>query len=90
MCAGDRGVGYYAPASGAVAMDQAASRLRRNMPDPKPVVLLARLAVDRAFQGRGLGRSLMQDAARRVLPESTAVDPPSIQVMRHITPPAHT
>lgn len=36
------------------------------MPDPIPVVVLARLAVDRSYQGRGLGRGLFQDAARRV------------------------
>ena len=36
------------------------------MPDPIPVVVLARLAVDRNYQGRGLGRALIRDAARRV------------------------
>lgn len=37
------------------------------MPDPIPVVVLARLAVDREFQGHGLGRALFRDAAQRVL-----------------------
>ena len=41
-------------------------RFRRNMPDPVPVAILARLAVDQAYQGRGLGRALFRDAARRV------------------------
>jgi predicted N-acetyltransferase YhbS len=36
------------------------------MPDPIPVVVLARLAVDTQYQGRGLGRALFRDAARRV------------------------
>ena len=36
------------------------------MPNPIPVVVLARLAVDRAYQGRGLGRALFRDAAYRV------------------------
>jgi GNAT superfamily N-acetyltransferase len=36
------------------------------MPDPIPVVVLARLAVDRRYQGRGLGRALFRDAAQRV------------------------
>ena len=36
------------------------------MPDPIPVAVLARLAVDRSFQGRGLGRALFRDAAHRV------------------------
>ncbi len=37
------------------------------MPDPIPVVVLARLAVDRNYQGRGLGRALFRDAAQRVV-----------------------
>jgi predicted N-acetyltransferase YhbS len=36
------------------------------MPDPVPVVVLGRLAVDRQYQRRGLGRALFQNAARRV------------------------
>lgn len=63
---GQRVVGYYALASGAVAVESASGRFRRNMPDPIPVVVLARLAVDRNWQGRGMGRALFRDAARRV------------------------
>jgi GNAT superfamily N-acetyltransferase len=63
----DRVVGYYALASGAVATEVVPGRFRRNMPDPVPVVILGRLAVDRAWQGRSLGRGLFQDAARRVV-----------------------
>ncbi len=37
------------------------------MPDPVPIAVLGRLAVDRSLQGRGLGRSLMRDASKRVL-----------------------
>ena len=59
-------VGYYALASGAVAPAAVPGRFRRNMPDPIPVVVLARLAVDLSCQGRGLGRGLFRDAARRV------------------------
>jgi len=40
-------------------------RFRRNMPDPIPVVVLARLAVDRGQQGHGLGRAISHDASRR-------------------------
>jgi predicted N-acetyltransferase YhbS len=62
---GDQVVGYYALAMSAVAHAGAPSRLRRGMPDPVPVVLLARLAVDRAEQGRHLGGHLLVDALRR-------------------------
>ena len=68
-----RVVAYYALASSAVASERATGRLRRNMPDPVPVVVLARLAVDGAYQGSGLGRALMRDAGRRVLGAADAI-----------------
>ncbi|SHO67552.1 Acetyltransferase (GNAT) domain-containing protein [Pseudoxanthobacter soli DSM 19599] len=61
-----RVVGYYALASGALASSDATGRLRRNMPDPIPMAVLGRLAVDRSMQGRGLGVALLQDAVLRV------------------------
>lgn len=67
VCDGRRVVGYYALASSAVTATMDTGRLRRNMPDPIPVVVLARLAVDRAYQGMRLGRALMRDAGMRVL-----------------------
>jgi GNAT superfamily N-acetyltransferase len=67
VCEEQRVVGYYALASGAVAIEEASSRLRRNMPDPVPVAVLGRLAVERSFQKHGLGRALMRDAATRVI-----------------------
>ena len=66
-CQGDRVVAYYAIASGAVTCNEAAGRLRRNMPDPIPVVVLGRLGVDSSLHGQGLGRSLVRDAALRIL-----------------------
>ena len=61
-----RVVGYYALASGAIAVASSVGRFRRNMPDPIPVAVLGRLAIDRAQQGRGLGRALFRDCALRV------------------------
>ena len=65
--AGSRVVGYYALATGGVAQAAATGRVRRNMPDPVPVMLLGRLAVDRAYQDRGLGAGLLRDAILRTL-----------------------
>ncbi len=65
LCRDARIVGYYALAMSAVVHVDAPSRLRRGMPDPVPVVLLARLAVDRTEQGRGLRGRLLVDALRR-------------------------
>ena len=59
-------IGYYALACGVVTVESAPGRFRRNMPNPIPVAVLARLAVDRNWQGRGIGRALFRDAARRV------------------------
>jgi GNAT superfamily N-acetyltransferase len=59
--------GYYALAAGAVAHQDATSAVRRKMPDPVPVMVLARLAVDQRAQGLKLGASLLQDAVNRAL-----------------------
>jgi GNAT superfamily N-acetyltransferase len=61
-----RVIAYYAIASGALDAGSAIGRFRRNMPNPIPVALLGRLAIDRAWQGQGLGRSLFFDCACRV------------------------
>lgn len=65
--AAQRVCGYYALAAGAVAHQQASSAIRRNMPDPVPVLVLARLAVARHAQGEKLGAALLQDAVNRTL-----------------------
>jgi ribosomal protein S18 acetylase RimI-like enzyme len=62
-----RVVGYYALASSSVASNEATGRFRRNMPNPIPVVVLARLAIDQNYQRRGIGRALVRDAAKRIL-----------------------
>ena len=62
---GKRVVGYYCLASGALQLSDTPSALRRNMPDPVPVAILGRLAVDKSYQGRGLGVALLQDALVR-------------------------
>lgn len=54
--------GYYCLSASALARDDATSSLRRNMPNPIPVILIGRLAVDQRFAGIGLGASLLQEA----------------------------
>lgn len=66
-CDGNRVLAYYALASSAVVVHAAPGRFRRNMPDPIPVVVLARLAVDRSLQSQGIGRALVRDASLRVI-----------------------
>ena len=67
ICAGRRVVGYYSLAAGSVLHVVATGKVRRNMPDPVPALLLARLAVDRAWSGKGLGADLLSDATLRAL-----------------------
>jgi GNAT superfamily N-acetyltransferase len=62
----DNVLGYYVLASGGIAVTHSVGRFHRYMPDPIPVVVLGRLAVDRSWQGRGLGRALFRDCALRV------------------------
>jgi len=59
-------LGYYALAAGAIAHQEATGVVRRNMPDPVPVMVLARLAVDARVQGIKLGAALLRDAVIRV------------------------
>jgi GNAT superfamily N-acetyltransferase len=64
--------GYYALAAGAaVSPELAISKVRRNMPDPVPVLVLGRLAVDRSAQGLRLGSALLQDAVQRAVAVSS-------------------
>ena len=59
--------GYYAMAAGAVSHQLATSAVRRNMPEPIPVMVLARLAVSIQAQGCKLGAALLQDAVNRAV-----------------------
>jgi predicted N-acetyltransferase YhbS len=60
-------VGYFSIANGAVDHNKTTAKVRRNTPDPIPATVLARLAVETAEKGRGLGRDLLIDASRRIL-----------------------
>lgn len=61
-------VGYYSLTAGSVSRDEAPVRVAKGLANhPIGVILLARLAVDRAYHGRGLGISLLMDALRRCL-----------------------
>ena len=67
VCVGKRVVGYYALATGAVAHIDSPGRVRRNMPDPVPVMVIGRLAVDQTLQGHAIGPALLRDAVLRTV-----------------------
>lgn len=58
-------IGYYAIAMGSVQRESALSPLKRNSPNPIPMVVLARLAVDEGYKGRGIGVGLLKDCVLR-------------------------
>ncbi len=60
-------VAYYCLATGAVINKDAPGNIRRNMPEPIPVMVLGRLAVDQKWQGRGVGNGLLRDAIIRTV-----------------------
>lgn len=70
-----RVVGYYALCAAQLVPQNATERLMKGQPArrPVPVILLARLAVDRRHQNRRLGSSLLKDAMLRVLQAAKAV-----------------
>jgi len=69
VCMGSeaRVVAYYCLAAGAVSRAAAPSSAKRNMPEPIPIMVLGRFAVDRTLQGQGLGRSMLRDAILRTI-----------------------
>lgn len=69
-----RVVGYHALAAASIAPALGTARAVKGMPrHPMPAVLLARLAVDRSVQGRGLGAWLLRDAMLRALAAAESV-----------------
>jgi GNAT superfamily N-acetyltransferase len=70
LCTEDVVIGFYCLANGSVVQSVATGKVRRNMPDPIPVMVIGRLAIDRSWQGKGLGRALLRDAILRTLQAS--------------------
>jgi GNAT superfamily N-acetyltransferase len=67
-------VSYYSLCAASIEKSAAAERVAKGMPGhPIPVVLLARLAVDRRFQGKGLGAGLLKDGLLRALNTAEAI-----------------
>ena len=74
--------GYYTLAAGSIAFPQLPPEAARRLPrHPVPVVLLARLAVDRSAQGLGLGRTLLVDALQRALGLSASLGVFAVEVL---------
>ena len=70
---GDVAVGYYCLSTGAENRVALPAKLSRNTPDPVPLILLGRLAVDLRYQGKGIGAGLLKDALHRTVQVSRTV-----------------
>jgi GNAT superfamily N-acetyltransferase len=70
---GGRVIGFYSLTNGAVGHADVRGRVRRNMPNPIPAVILARLAVDEKYRGVGLGSALLQSAIYTTLSASQSI-----------------
>lgn len=73
VCAGNRVAAYFCIAAGAVERAATPGKLRRNAPEIVPVSVIGRLAVDRAYAGRGLGSDILADALRRIAVASQSI-----------------
>jgi GNAT superfamily N-acetyltransferase len=67
VCEGETVIGYYCLAAGAIGHAEAPSSMRRNRPDPVPVLVLGRLAIHKDHHQQGIGTALLNDAIRRAI-----------------------
>jgi predicted N-acetyltransferase YhbS len=67
VCEDNSVIGYYALAVGAITREDTSGKVRRNMPDPVPVMVLGRLAVDANWQGKRIGIGMLKDAIQRTI-----------------------
>ena len=67
-------VGYYSLSAGAVRKEESPARIAKGLAKhPIGVILLARLAVDRAAHGTGVGKTLLMDALSRAMAAADAI-----------------
>ncbi len=80
VCVENNVVAYYAITSGAVRQEDVPGNIKRNMPNPIPVMVLGRLAVDIHWQHKGLGGDILSDSIKRILQASSIVGSRAIVV----------
>lgn len=67
VCFDNTVVAYYSLHLGCIQHSEAVSKIKRNMPNPIPAIVLGRLAVDVNHQGKGLARALIKDMFLRAI-----------------------
>ena len=82
-------IGYASLSMGQILARETLGSMRRNMPRFIPAVVLGRLAIDQAWQGKGIGRALLADVVSRALRASAEVSARLI-IVHAISPAAET
>jgi len=67
VCEGAAVIGYYCLAAGAIGHAEAPSAMKRNRPDPIPVLVLGRLVIHKDHHQQGIGTALLRDAILRAI-----------------------
>ena len=81
LCNGKKVIGYYTLSAGAISHESVSRAMRRNMPNPLPILLLGRLAIDKNYHNTGLGSALLRDAMLRAV--SVASDAGIFAILIH-------
>jgi GNAT superfamily N-acetyltransferase len=81
LCVGATVIGYYSLSAGVISQEAAPKAMRRNMPNPLPVLLLGRLAIDNRYHNQGIGQALLRDAMLRAV--NVAGDAGVIAILVH-------
>lgn len=80
VCDNNKVIGFYTLATGAVERSHTPGKVRRNMPDPIPVIVLGRLATDQDYQKKGIGQGMLKDALLRVMGVAESVGAKAVMV----------
>jgi GNAT superfamily N-acetyltransferase len=73
ICDDNSVIAYFCISAGAIEREAAPGKLRRNAPDTIPISVIGRLAVSKAYAGRGLGADMLSDALRRIAVASQSI-----------------
>jgi predicted N-acetyltransferase YhbS len=80
VCDNNQVVAYYSLAAGSIEHQFVNAKIKRNQPNPIPIVILGRLAVDKTYQKQGLEFDLVKDAVQRVFSAAEVIGIRSILV----------
>lgn len=89
VCVGKTVAAYYSLAAGSIEHAFVPSGIRRDMPRPIPVLILARLAVDARYAGKSIGTALVRDALARTFKVAEEIGVRALLVHARNENPAH-